>query len=98
MFGYKLFKRMLKSAVIAGLDEYEKQKVIPISVRRLKIDKDDIVVIVCDRKLSPAECRSMQEIWAEKFPQVKAAVLDGGMDIAVLAREVFKDEPKFRMQ
>ena len=56
-------------------------------VERLALRPGDILVFKCPMRLSDADYTEISERIKERFPDTKAMILEGGMDVAVLRAE-----------
>ena len=68
-------------------DEHGEQRV-ELDADILHLRPGDLVLLCCRNRLSSDSVQAIREVWEAQFPDVKAVILDGGIEPKVLRKEV----------
>lgn len=77
--------RAVRGAVRRALEEYETNKQLPISIRRLQAAPGDTLVITTEHELRPELQRTIAEQIRSHFPGCRVLVLESGFNLAIVA-------------
>lgn len=82
-----MIRRWLRRLLAEVLDEVERDKRLPVEVRRLAVYPGDVLVLSTQCVFTQPAQVWLRERIKEQFPMARVLILDGGMDLTVCGEE-----------
>jgi hypothetical protein len=76
----------MMEAVLDGLAQFEANKVLPLEVRRLRLEPGDTLVLRTPRPVPPTTATHLAAALREQFPGAQVLVLESGLDLEIVSQ------------